>query len=98
MAMAISAAVARTSIGMCLRRICMVEPPVDGRAPARPDKEVRPDYRHTRLGAKRALHCARREASEGVMWSGPPVLPRRLGQQGISVPRVRPVTLQNSAQ
>lgn len=32
------------------------------------------------------------------MWSGPPVLPRRQGQQGSTKTRVRPVTVQGTLQ
>jgi methylated-DNA-protein-cysteine methyltransferase related protein len=32
------------------------------------------------------------------MWSGPPVLPRQLGEQGNPKVRVRPVTVQDSSQ
>jgi len=31
------------------------------------------------------------------MWSGPPVLPQWLGEQGVSLPSVRRVTVQDSA-
>src|SRR3954451_23187414 len=50
------------------------------------------------LAIRAARYCARREASEGVMWSGPPVLPRFLGEQGRTEVRVRRVTVQDCAQ
>src|SRR3954453_8035881 len=69
-----------------------------------PGRTERSRHKARRLTAPRLLanraarYCARREASEGVMWSGPPVLPRFLGEQGSAGARVRPVTVQDSAQ
>src|SRR3954452_4961087 len=52
-------------VDMCLRRICMSGPPVDGRAD-RTGSTWPGDYRHARTGVHAALSCARREASEDV--------------------------------